>query len=153
MSMMLRDYFNYVQNVLGVKSLIVPLPIQEEVERSYHFAVATLSAPAREILMNIIKALKPKKYDILELKIERSGLTEKHADSPAQDIHKTKSILIIFGIDAAHFLIPHSQVELGQVQLLSGSQTLVTHSIEDMQEKPELKREAWQHLKAFVNVS
>ncbi len=153
MTTMLKDYFNYVQNVLGVKSFILPLPIQEEVETSYHFAVATLSEPAREILMNIIKALKAQKYDILELKIERSVVGEKPADGPVKDIQKTKSVLIIFGADAARFLIPNTQVEIGQVQLLSGSQTLVTHSIEDMREKPELKREAWQHLKVFVNVS
>lgn len=153
--MKMKDYFNYVQNVLGAKSFMLPPEdtpeMREEVQRHYHFAVATLSEPAREILTNIIKALKAQKYEVLELKIERADQSTKSAPGPAAEVRKTKSVLIIFGTEAAKFLIPNSQIEIGEVQLLAGNQTLLTHSIEAMRERPELKREAWQHLKAFVN--
>ena len=151
---MLKDYFNYVQNVLGAKSFLLPLAEQEVTETVYHFAVATLTDETREILKNIVKALKAKKFDILELKIERALGHETPAHGLASKVNPlslSKSILIIFGRETADFLIPNTPIELGQSLLLSGSQTLLTYSIEEMRELPALKREAWQHLKPFIH--
>ena len=148
---MLKEYFNYVQNVLGAQSFLLPFEVEEESEAIYHFAVTSLNDASREILNNIIKALRAKKYDVLELNILRLGGEAQSAQSPTANIIKTKSTLIIFGIEAARFLIPEVLLKIGETRFISGSQILLTHSIDDMRERPELKREAWQHLKAFVN--
>ncbi len=150
---MLRTYLNYVQNVLGAKSFILPIKDQEATETAYHFATPILNPEAKEILKNIIKALNAKKFDILELKIEKTNADHNTHEIIAQKASQMlgKSVLILFGRDVGQFLLPNTQIEFGQKLLISGSQTILTHSIEEMREFPELKREAWQHLKAFVN--
>ncbi len=153
---MLKSYFEYVQNVLGTKSIMLPLAAEPRVvATSYHFAVATLSEEARVILLNIAKALKAKKFDILELKLEKFKPPHENAEhdvfAKSEPGIFNKNILIIFGKECAQFLMPHTDLKIGQAILISGSQTLLTHSLEEMRERPELKREAWQHLKALIN--
>ncbi len=159
---MLKTYFNYVQNVLGAKSYLLP-PREPVVkpETIYNFAVQRMTPEDREILLNIIKALKAVKTSIVELKLSAvQTSTESDTSSSEPDPSpetlmprpdQAKSVLIIFGENAARFLIPQTQLQIGEVLNISGSDTLLTHSIKDMRVRPELKREAWQHLKAFIN--
>lgn len=162
---MLKTYFNYVQNVLGAKSYLLPPrePIVK-LETIYNFAVQRMTPEDREILLNIIKALKAVKTSIVELKLSavQSAIDSDTSPSepdpspeaimPRRDQAKSaKSVLIIFGENAARFLIPQTALQIGEVLNISGSDTLLTHSIKDMRVRPELKREAWQHLKAFIN--
>jgi hypothetical protein len=159
---MLKTYFNYVQNVLGAKSYLLPHRQPEvKAQTIYNFAVQRMSPEDREILLNIIKALKAEKSSIVELKlsavqspseaVDESSEPDPSPESFAVGRENGKSVLIIFGENAARFLIPQTPIQIGEVLNISGSDTLLTHSIKEMRVRPELKREAWQHLKAFIN--
>ncbi len=155
---MIKTYLNYVQNVLGAKAIQLPIfGIEAVVESSFHFAVAPLNEETKIILTNIAKALNIKKFDILEIKSDAVKKQVSNEDS-SPDLSSTekpelstfnKSNLIIFGIDCAQFLMPHLNLELGKMDSISGSQVLLTYSLEEMLTRPELKRDAWQHLKFF----
>ncbi len=152
---MLKTYFSYIQNVLGSKSFMLPEDLKIAVEpATFHFAAPSLSLEAREVLENIAKALKLKKYDIIELKID--GLEIHPVQEPMvgakieSQKQKSNQTLIIFGEKAVQFLLPHTTLEIGKPLMIEGSQTLWTHSVDEMLKRPELKRETWQHLKSFT---
>ena len=153
---MIKTYLNYVQNVLGARAIQLPVEgVEEVVEPSFHFAVAHLNEETKIILTNIAKALNIKKFDILELKTEaakkRFSNENKNLDSSATEKPEVsnfnKSNLIIFGKDCVQLLMPHMNLELGKIDSISGGQVLLTYSLEEMLTRPEVKRDAWQHLK------
>lgn len=128
-----EDYFSYVENVLGIKSVLLnttSVDVVEAIQSPLIFLVQDLSDytdEENELLQKMVAALK---IDSQKIQIADARMAEKCT---------------------AEFKVSFvNNVEQAKSQLVESSTSLVTHSPRYLLKNPKFKKQAWDDLQKVI---
>lgn len=131
----MQSYIDYVQNVLGVKSILHSAPQAAE-------QVQTAEAAASLIYFVLETEMKAEERELFDKIVAAIKLT-------AQDFR----VVLASALAQGEWAVVMSSNPLEAQKLLidlSPAKTLFTYSPKALLAKPELKREVWENLKKFM---